>query len=67
MNLHDRVTQIIFVAGTPRKKRIFGTVTKDNLTDMVGGPEVEVLWDGDTEPCGENPNELDLVTKGANQ
>lgn len=69
---NDRVQTLVYTMypGVPElnTKRIkCGTVTKDNLIDIIGGPEVEVLWDGDNEPCGENPNELDLVTEGANQ
>ena len=66
LKVNDRVQTLVFTVypGAPSlsTKRIkCGTVVKDNLTDMVGGPEVEVLWDGDNEPCGENPNEIERV------
>lgn len=60
----DRVQTLIYTlyAGAPglTTKRIkSGTVVGVGLVDMVGGPEVKILWDGDHEPCSENPNELD--------
>lgn len=54
----DRVAQDLWVPGAARKKTIFGTVTKTGLLDMIGGPEIEVLWDGWKCECAENPAEL---------
>ena len=64
----DRVQTLVYTmypglglngSGLNTKRIKCGTVTKDNLTDMIGGPEVKVLWDGDDEPESENPYELD--------
>ncbi len=60
----DRVQTLVYqmYPGAPmlNTKRIkSGTVVRVGLMDMIGGPEVEVLWDGHDDPSGENPSELD--------
>ena len=60
----DRVQTLVYTMypGIPElnTKRIkTGTVVQGGLTDMIGGREIQVLWDGDDDPCGENPNEID--------
>jgi len=60
----DRVQTLVYTMypGIPElntKHIKSGTVVRGGLTDMIGGPEIEVLWDGDDDPSGENPYELD--------
>ena len=62
MQVGSRVSQQLYKPGSSAKRTITGTVQSFNV-NMIGGPEVLVLWDGD-EPgmeTGENPEDLALV------
>ena len=62
MQVTSRVSQQLYKPGSSAKSTITGTVQSFNV-NMIGGPEVRVLWDGD-EPgmeTGENPEDLALV------
>ena len=62
MQVGSRVSQQLYKPGTSVKHTITGTVQTFDV-NMIGGPEVRVLWDGD-EPgmeTGDNPEDLQLV------
>jgi hypothetical protein len=62
MQVASRVSQQLYKPGSSAKRTITGTVQSFDV-NMIGGPEVLVLWDGD-EPgmeTGENPEDLALV------
>ena len=62
MQVGSRVSQQLYKPGSSAKRTITGTVQSFDV-NMIGGPEVLVLWDGD-EPgmeTGENPEDLVLV------
>ena len=62
MQVGSRVSQQLYKPGSSAKRTITGTVQSFDV-NMIGGPEVLVLWDGD-EPgmeTGDNPEDLKLV------
>jgi len=62
MQVGSRVSQQLYKPGSSAKRTITGTVQSFDV-NMIGGPEVLVLWDGD-EPgmeTGDNPEDLELV------
>ncbi len=62
MQVGSRVSQQLYKPGSSAKRTITGVVQAFDV-NMIGGPEVLVLWDGD-EPgmeTGENPEDLALV------
>lgn len=62
MRIGNRVSQQIYKPGTNVTQTITGTILSFGV-NMVGGPEVLVLWDGDEAgmETGENPDDLMLV------
>ena len=62
MQVGSRVSQQLYKPGSSAKRTITGIVQAFDV-NMIGGPEVLVLWDGD-EPgmeTGDNPEDLELV------
>ena len=62
MQVGSRVSQQLYKPGSSAKRTITGTVKSFDV-NMIGAPEVRVLWDGD-EPgmeTGDNPEDLKLV------
>ena len=62
MQVGSRVSQQLYKPGSSAKRTITGTIQTFDV-NMIGGPEVLVLWDGD-EPgmeTGDNPEDLKLV------
>jgi hypothetical protein len=62
MQVGSRVSQQLYKPGSSAKRTITGTVQSFDV-NMIGGPEVLVLWDGDETgmETGDNPEDLKLV------